>query len=117
MKNFITFVLGLILVNSPTLFAAPVDNNSMDKLIGNPRAAELKISACSGCHEIKDYRNAYPFVYRVPKLGGQNEAYIAEALYQYKNKQRRLETMHAIAVTLTEQDIADIAAYYSLQKK
>lgn len=85
------------------------------ELVGNPNAARDKVAMCIGCHGIADYRTAYPEVYRVPKLGGQPARYIANALHEYKNGKRRFETMRAIAVSLSDQDIADIAAYYAAQ--
>jgi cytochrome c553 len=51
----------------------------------------------------------------VPILGGQNAQYIVNALHGYKKGDRRFETMHAVVSSLSEQDIADIAAYYAAQ--
>lgn len=85
------------------------------EVVGDPIAARQKVSMCIGCHGIEDYRVAYPEVYEVPKLGGQGARYIMNALHGYRDGTRRNATMHAIAVSLSEQDIADIAAYYSTQ--
>ena len=68
---------------------------------------------CEGCHGIANYRNAYPDVYRVPKLGGQTVTYITKALQDYKNGVRKHAAMSAVAASLTEQDMADLAAYYA----
>jgi len=84
-------------------------------VVGNPIAARDKVAMCIGCHGIPDYRTAYPEVYHVPILGGQNAQYIINALHAYKQGDRHFPTMHAIASSLSEQDIADIAAYYSSQ--
>jgi cytochrome c553 len=84
-------------------------------VVGNAKAAQGKVAMCIGCHGIPGYRTAYPEVYQVPMLGGQNAAYIDNALHAYKKGDRHFETMHAIATTLTDQDIADIAAYYASQ--
>ena len=65
---------------------------------------------CLGCHGIEGYRNAYPS-YRVPKLGGQKAAYIIDALKGYRDGLRKHPTMQAQAVSLTDQDMEDIAAY------
>jgi cytochrome c553 len=80
---------------------------------GDPKAAHDKISMCVGCHGIPGYKTAYPEVYSVPKLGGQQAAYIAKALHAYKAGQRGHPSMRGIAASLSDQDIADIAAYYS----
>ena len=63
-----------------------------------------------GCHAVKSYFNVYP-TYHVPKLGGQGAGYIASALKAYKAGTRAHDTMHANAENLSDQDIADIAAY------
>ena len=70
----------------------------------------LLFETCRGCHAVPGYYNVYPS-YRVPKLGGQNAAYIAAALRSYKEGSRTHDTMHANASALSEQDIADIAAF------
>jgi cytochrome c553 len=65
---------------------------------------------CLGCHGIDNYKNVYP-TYNVPKLVGQHPEYIVAALKGYKNKERAHGTMHAQAVTLTDQDMEDVAVY------
>jgi cytochrome c553 len=83
---------------------------------GNPVAAKGKISMCIGCHAIPGYKTAFPVVYSVPALGGQSEQYIVAALTAYKKGDRHHPSMRSIATSLSEQDMADIAAYYSSQK-
>jgi cytochrome c553 len=75
-------------------------------------AAQGKVLAytCHGCHGVANYKNAYPN-YSVPKLGGQNEAYIVSALNAYATGDRSHPTMHSHATTLSDEDRADIAAY------
>jgi len=68
---------------------------------------------CEGCHGIEGWRTAFPEVYRVPKLGGQHAAYLAQALHEYKSGDRSHPSMRAIAGSLTDEDIANLAAYYS----
>ena len=65
---------------------------------------------CTGCHGIVEYKNAYPN-YRVPKIGGQGEAYLIAALNGYKKGERNHPTMKAQARSFSDADIADIAAY------
>ena len=67
---------------------------------------------CAGCHGLPGWRTAFPEVYSVPKLGGQHPRYIITALKAYKDGTRAHATMQAIASDLTEQDMADLAAYY-----
>lgn len=80
---------------------------------GDPAAGKNKTSMCAGCHGIPGFRAAYPETYQVPKLGGQNPGYIVAALKAYKAGERNHATMKAIASGLTEQDMADLAAYYA----
>lgn len=80
---------------------------------GNSEAGKVKNSMCAGCHGIPMYRTAFPDVYSVPKLGGQNAAYIVKALQEYKAGNRTHPSMRAIAATLSDQDMADLAAYYA----
>lgn len=79
----------------------------------NPTPGKDKVSMCIGCHGIPGYKTAFPVTYNVPKLGGQHASYIVKALQGYKNGDRSHPSMRAIAATLSEQDMADVAAYYS----
>lgn len=79
---------------------------------GDPDAGKQKAETCLGCHGVPGYVNTYP-TYHVPKIGGQHEAYIVAALQAYKDKQRAHGTMHANASSLSDEDMADIAAYLS----
>ena len=80
---------------------------------GDPKEAHKKIAMCEGCHGIAGYKTAYPVVYHVPKLGGQSAAYLTNALHAYKAGQRSHPSMRGIAASLSDKDIADLAAYYS----
>lgn len=79
---------------------------------GDAAAGAQKAWLCAGCHGVPGSRNAYP-VYHVPKLGGQHAQYLIAALKEYKEKQRAHPTMQAIAASLSDQDIADLAAFFS----
>ena len=81
---------------------------------GNPENGRQLAFTCSGCHGIEEYRNAYPS-YRVPKIAGQNEAYLANSLKAYRDGSRQHPTMVAQASSFSDQDIADLAAYFSTQ--
>ena len=65
---------------------------------------------CLGCHGIEGYKNAYP-MYSVPELRGQNEQYLVIALHGYRDGDRAHITMHSQTESLSEQDMADVAAY------
>lgn len=100
-SGLITAVLSLSALNVTPSFAE-----------GNPEAGRIKAFTCMGCHGVPSYTNAYP-TYHVPKLAGQHAAYLEAALQAYKNGQRNHPTMHAQAVSLSDADIADIAAYFA----
>ncbi|HEX5093642.1 MAG TPA: c-type cytochrome [Burkholderiales bacterium] len=70
------------------------------------------VSMCTGCHGIPGYKTAYPKVYHVPKIGGQNPAYIANALKAYRSGARYHPSMRGIAAGLSDADIEKLAAYY-----
>jgi cytochrome c553 len=79
------------------------------------KAAEAKIAMCIGCHAIPGYKAVYPEVYQVPMIGGQSAKYIENALKAYRKGDRKHPSMRGIAGSLTDQDIADLALYYSQQ--
>ena len=80
---------------------------------GDAAAGHKKNHSCTGCHGIAGWRTAFPEVYKVPKLGGQGAPYIVAALKAYKSGDRKHGTMQAITASMTEQDMADLAAYYA----
>lgn len=86
---------------------------SAQEIKGNADAAREKVSMCIGCHGIPGYRASFPEVYSVPMIAGQNQQYLVVALKAYASGQRTHPTMDAISKSLSEQDIADLAAYYS----
>jgi cytochrome c553 len=110
MKKLSVFITAAIVVLPVVLPASAAD------LVGNAKAAEKKVSMCIGCHGIPGYKTAFPEVYQVPKLGGQTAKYIENALLAYKKGDRTHPSMDGIAKSLSDQDIADLAAYYSQQK-
>jgi cytochrome c553 len=83
------------------------------KVTGNAENGSKKVAMCVGCHGIIGYQASFPEVHKVPMIAGQSETYLASALAAYKGGDRKHPTMRAIADSLNEQDIADIAAYYS----
>jgi cytochrome c553 len=80
---------------------------------GDAKAGEKKIAMCIGCHGIVGYQASFPEVYKVPKISGQNAKFIVSALTAYKQGERKHPTMRGIADSLSDQDMADVAAYYS----
>jgi cytochrome c553 len=84
---------------------------------GDAKAAEQKIAMCIGCHGIKGYQASFPEVYRVPMISGQNAKYIVASLNAYKKGERKHPTMRGISASLSEQDMADLGAFYEQHAK
>jgi cytochrome c553 len=92
--------------------AAPDAQAQGAAVTGNADAGRGKASMCIGCHEIPGYKASFPSVYRVPMITGQSGKYIESALQAYRKGDRSHPTMRAIAGSLSDQDIADLAALY-----
>src|SRR3989449_9177171 len=73
-----------------------------------------KTAMCVGCHGIPGYKTAFPEVYHVPKIAGQQPAYLINALKAYRSGERSHPSMRGIAASLSDQDMADLAAYYKV---
>ena len=75
--------------------------------------ARAKAHQCVGCHEIPGYRTAFPSVYPAPKIFGQSAEYIVAALQSYRDGTRSHPSMVGIAAQLSQDDAAEIAAFYA----
>ena len=84
-----------------------------EALKGDVQAGERKNTMCVGCHGIVGYQATFPEVHKVPKIAGQSEKYIVNALAAYKSGERKHPSMRGISASLNEQDMADLAAYYA----
>lgn len=80
---------------------------------GSVEAGKQKAEMCIGCHGIPGYQNSFPEVHKVPKISGQSDKFIVSALTAYKKGDRKHPTMRGIAGSLSEQDMADLAAFYA----
>jgi cytochrome c553 len=90
---------------------------AQDAAAGNAAQGQAKAAMCIGCHGITGYRASFPEIYQVPMISGQGAKYIASALGAYRKGDRKHPTMRGIAGSLTDGDIADLAAFYSAQAK
>lgn len=70
------------------------------------------LAHCIGCHGIPGYKTAFPDVYHVPKIAGQQPGYIVNALKAYKSGERSHPSMRGIASSLSEEDMKQLAEYY-----
>jgi cytochrome c553 len=86
--------------------------SAQDAKPGDAAAGQKKADMCIGCHGIPGYQASFPEVYKVPKIAGQNGKYLAAALAGYKKGERKHPSMRGIAGSLSDQDMADLAAYF-----
>ena len=93
--------------------AAPQVEKPADKAI----PTENFHAQCIGCHGIPGYKTAYPEVYHVPMIAGQQPAYIIAALKAYKSGDRSHPSMRGIAASLSEEDMQKLADYYGRPAK
>lgn len=100
------------LVTAATLCAAAFSVHAQG-LTGDVAAGQKKAEMCIGCHGIVGYQNSFPEIHKVPMISGQTGAYIVAALNAYKKGDRKHPTMRGIAGSLSEQDMADLGAYYA----
>ncbi|HEX6019462.1 MAG TPA: c-type cytochrome [Burkholderiaceae bacterium] len=104
MKNTLLLCLALV--------AAPMAVQAAD-IKGDAGAGSKKVAMCYGCHGLARYQTDFPQVYKVPKIAGQNAKYMVAALDEYRSGGRKHPSMQAIAGSMSDQDIADVAAYFS----
>lgn len=100
------------IASAPAAATAPAPAATPAALVGDAARGKSLTYTCRGCHGLTGYKNAYPS-YHVPKLGGQSQVYLNNALHEYRQGKRKHSTMQAQAESFSEQDIADIATYLS----
>jgi cytochrome c553 len=109
MNRNITAVLATVLLFTTTATLALSDNaNSTQVRTGDPVAGKSKSLLCQGCHG-EDGNSLSDLV---PKLAGQNAGYILKQVHNFQAGNRKHAIMNDLAVTVNDQDLADIAAYF-----
>ncbi len=102
MKNtFVTFLAMVALAVTGSVHAA-----------GNKDAGKAKSAACAACHGTDGNSS----IAANPKLAGQSEGYLLKQLQEFKSKKRDNATMYGMVVGLSDQDMADLAAFYASGK-
>jgi cytochrome c553 len=99
-KTLSTLVAALLAISAPVAQAQ------------DAKAGATKAAMCIGCHGIPGYQASFPEVHRVPMISGQNAKYIEASLQAYKKGDRKHPTMRGISATLSDKDMADLAAFY-----
>lgn len=100
------------LVAAATLSAAALTAHAQG-VTGDAQAGQKKADMCIGCHGIPGYQNSFPEIHKVPMISGQSDKYIVSALNAYKKGERKHPSMRGIAGSLSEQDMADLGAFYA----
>lgn len=110
LKNLSTLAVAGLLATSA--MAAP-----QAKPAASDGQIKAKVAMCMGCHGIPGYQASFPEVHKVPMISGQSAKYIAASLEAYRKGDRKHPTMKGVAASLTDQDIAEISAYYESHGK
>jgi cytochrome c553 len=117
MNKFLTSVSAIFVALVTAAAVLGAAQASAQEIKGNADTGKTKAAMCIGCHGIKGYQASFPEVYKVPMISGQGAKYISNALLAYQKGERKHPTMMSIAASLSEQDMADLAAYYSVHGK
>ena len=99
-------VFALALLSAGVFVAAPAAAS------GNAQLGKAKSAACVACHGEDGLGTAPNF----PVLAGQYADYLALALKQYRSGERNNALMAPMAAGLSDDDIADLAAYYAAMR-
>ncbi len=111
MKKLLSTIITLAALGGASLSAHAQDVKA------SAQAGQKKAALCIGCHGIHGYQASFPEIHKVPMISGQGAKYLVSALNAYKKGERKHPTMKAIATTLSDQDMADLAAFYEQQRK
>ena len=101
----------------PPAKKAPAVEEQRPATEGQQISIENFHAQCIGCHGIPGYKTAFPEVYHVPKIAGQQPAYIVAALKAYKSGDRSHPSMRGIAASLTEEQMKELAEFYGQPAK
>jgi cytochrome c553 len=110
LKTTLTFAVSCVTVAMLLGANATV---SAQEIKGDAKVGQSKASMCIGCHGIIGYQASFPEIYKVPKISGQGAKFIISSLNAYQKGERKHPTMRGVAQSLSDQDMADLAAYYS----
>ncbi len=114
MKQFFKILSAMVLATAA--LTGPVSALAQDtktEVKGDAASGRAKAAMCVGCHGIPAYMASFPEIHKVPKISGQNDKYIVAALKAYKSGDRKHPSMRGLAGSLSDQDMADLGAFYS----
>lgn len=105
-------IVKMRLVNG-VILAFCLASAPMAMAVDNAEAGQSKATVCAACHGA-DGNSAAP---TFPKLAGQGEKYLLKQMQDIKSGQRQVPEMTGMLDNLSDQDMMDIAAYYSGQQR
>jgi cytochrome c553 len=117
-NRFIVALLGIALACGAAAQPKPPADKAPKADAAKPATTNKRVgmenahAMCIGCHGIPGYKTAFPSVYHVPKIAGQQPAYIVAALKAYKSGERSHPSMRGIASSLTEEEMQELADFY-----
>lgn len=106
MKTSYSSLVAALLITAPLLSATA-------QAAGNAEAGQTKAATCIACHG-PDGNSPNPIW---PKLAGQSASYIMDQLGKFKSGARQDPLMSPMAAPLSDEDVADLAAFFSSQKR
>ena len=119
MKTFLSALLGISLAFGAAAACAQAkkhDEHAAKKedsaRVKSGQGLQNALALCIGCHGIPGYKTAFPEVYHVPKIAGQQPGYLINALKAYKSGERSHPSMRGIAASLSDEDMKLLADYY-----
>ena len=95
-----------------TLGVSGIAQAASTAVVGDAAAGQAKTAVCGACHGPDGNSMAPNF----PTLAGQGDRYLLKQLHEIKDGKRQVLEMTGLLANLNDQDLADIAAYYSSQK-
>ncbi len=104
--GIVVFLFGFA-ITSPLVSAKTANDQAR-----NIAQGKMLTYTCIGCHGMRGFEVTYPF-YNIPKVAGQNRAYLFEALMDYRKGERDFPTMKAQARGMTVPELRDVAAYFA----
>ncbi len=96
----------------PLMLALAGALSTAPALAGDVEKGRQKAAMCIGCHGIPGYQASFPEIHKVPKISGQNAKFIIASLTAYKRGDRKHPTMRGLAASLSDDDMADLGAFY-----
>lgn len=112
-RNITTGLAMVALFTTASVFAQNDNAKPMRTHTGDPVAGKSKSLLCQGCHG----EDGNSLSALVPKLAGQNEGYITKQVHNFQAGVRKHAIMNDLAMTVNDEDLADIAAYFASREK